>query len=224
MDNMLGKVVRSLVTVREEYLATLVDLLEKLTGKDGVIWMKNLRLFLRKEQMDWSKEMVVRTLKKLAFKTTIVVKANKNVPTKDFFEGKCGVKVGTSDRFKEVVFQKLPTSLSCDEHQRDVFNLTLNMWDSEIQAELKTAGYRPVEEVIASMTSRIMMYYRGEAGHELLINGYANIEHGLADDGRVVAVCCSFHRDARGWFFHCYGLGEHGRWDGDDQFSTLTQA
>ena len=50
MDNtMLGKLVKLIVTVPAEWLATLVDLLERLVGESGAEWLKQLRLFLRKE-------------------------------------------------------------------------------------------------------------------------------------------------------------------------------
>lgn len=49
MDTMLGKIVRMIVTVPAEWLGTLCDLLEKITGKDGSQWFAQLKPFLRKE-------------------------------------------------------------------------------------------------------------------------------------------------------------------------------
>lgn len=56
MNEMLGKVVRVLVTVKAERLGTLADLMEKLTSPDGDSWFKNLKLFLRKELCQWEVE------------------------------------------------------------------------------------------------------------------------------------------------------------------------
>lgn len=58
MGNMLGKIMKLVVMVREDYLGTLVDLLEKVAGKDAENWVKNLRLFLRKETVDWDKKVI----------------------------------------------------------------------------------------------------------------------------------------------------------------------
>src|SRR3989344_7157953 len=48
--SMLGKLVQLIMTVPADWLGTLVDLIEKLTGKNGKEWFDNLKLFLRKEQ------------------------------------------------------------------------------------------------------------------------------------------------------------------------------
>lgn len=46
---MLGRIVKELMTVRDECLGALVDLLEKLKSKDGLEWLKKLKQFLRGE-------------------------------------------------------------------------------------------------------------------------------------------------------------------------------
>ena len=46
---MLGKIFKMVVTVPGSYLGALVDLLEKLGGKDGDAWLESLKRFLRKE-------------------------------------------------------------------------------------------------------------------------------------------------------------------------------
>ncbi len=48
-DNMLGKLMKLIVTVPAEWLGTLVDLVEKLCGDEGRKWLNALKLFLRKE-------------------------------------------------------------------------------------------------------------------------------------------------------------------------------
>ena len=53
MNEMLGKIVRALVTVKAGWLGTLADLMEKLTSLDGESWFKNLKLFLHKEPCQW---------------------------------------------------------------------------------------------------------------------------------------------------------------------------
>jgi len=55
-NEMLGKIVRVLVTVKAEWLGALADLMEKLTSPEGDSWFKNLKLFLRKEPCQWEVE------------------------------------------------------------------------------------------------------------------------------------------------------------------------
>lgn len=189
-------------------------IVNKLGGLDGA--MKFLRDELSLVAKN-GKEVVIRALEKLAWKGTVTVRAT-SVDKNKFFSGKLGVNVWTSDRFDNVVKSSLPATIVCFEHQMDVFRLTANMWDSEIQSELGTKTYRLVEEVVASMVSRIMMWKDGKDGHNLLTNGYANIEHARAADGRIVAVSCSF--DGSEWSFGCNGLDGNGGWDEGRQFSA----
>ena len=49
MKDMLGTVVRLLVAIPTEWLGTIHDLLEKLSGESGKEWLAQLKLFLRKE-------------------------------------------------------------------------------------------------------------------------------------------------------------------------------
>lgn len=48
-NDMLGKLVRLIVTVPGEWLGTLCDLIEKVTSLNGEEWYKQLLKFLRKE-------------------------------------------------------------------------------------------------------------------------------------------------------------------------------
>lgn len=48
-NDMLGKIMRTIVTIPSEWLGVLVDLLEKLAGSEGAKWLVALKLFLRKE-------------------------------------------------------------------------------------------------------------------------------------------------------------------------------
>lgn len=197
-------------------LGQMEAIVNKLGGMDGA--MKFLRDELKLVAKN-GKEAPVRALKKLAPKGTVTVPAVSG--EKDaFFSGKLGVKVWTSDRFDSVVKSALPSSITCAEHQMDVFHLTKNMWDSEIQNELGTKEYRSVEEAVASMTSRIMMWKDGKTNHDLLTNGYANIEHARATDGRIVAVFCYFDSVFGKWDFRCYELDGYGCWSEGGLFSS----
>lgn len=49
MKDMLGKLIRLIVTVPEDSLGTLIDLVEKIIGPDSVQWTEELKKFLRKE-------------------------------------------------------------------------------------------------------------------------------------------------------------------------------
>ena len=220
MDNMLDKIMKLVVTVREDYLGTLVDLLEKVAGRDAEKWMKNLRLFLRKESVDWNDKVknTIRNLKNLALKEVVTVPGY-SFKRADFLAGKLGWKLYKGYGFSkiEAELQQYET-ISCPMHSREVFTLTKNMYDSEIQAELNQPSYPTVEEVVASFISRINMWASHKSSkHGLLVDGYANIEHARASDGRVVAVDCYFGGGE--WVFSCSGLDEDGRWLGGRQFS-----
>jgi hypothetical protein len=54
-ESMLGKIVKLVMMVPDQFLGTLVDLLEKLSGQDAGEWSKELKKFLRKEEC-WGKE------------------------------------------------------------------------------------------------------------------------------------------------------------------------
>lgn len=79
-ESMLGRIVTMLVTVPAEWLGTLVDLVEKLLGKDaGAEWFSALGRFLRKENAwDGKKNL-------LHFLSTIAVKGSKKFVVKDAF-------------------------------------------------------------------------------------------------------------------------------------------
>jgi hypothetical protein len=59
MKDMLGEIVKVLVTVKAEWLGALADLMEKLTSPHRESWFKNLKLFLRKEPCEWEPTMPV---------------------------------------------------------------------------------------------------------------------------------------------------------------------
>lgn len=197
-------------------LGQMEAIVNKLGGMDGA--MKFLRDELKLVAKN-GKEAPVRALKKLAPKGTVTIPAV-SVKKDAFFSGKLGVKIWTGDNFNSVVKSILPNAITCPEHQMDIFTLTENMWDSEIQNELGTKEYRSVQEAVASMISRIMMWKYGKTNHDLLTNGYTNIEHARAADGRILAVYCHFDSDYGEWDFYCRELDGRGDWRGGGRFSS----
>ena len=217
---MLGKIMKLVVTVREDYLGTLVDLLEKVTSKDAENWMKNLRLFLRKESVDWDEKVksAIRNLKNLALKEVVTVPGH-SVKRADFLAGNLGWTLYKGGHgFEKIEAELQHDTISCSIHSREVFTLKKSMYDRDIQAELNQASYPTVEEVVASLIFRISMWAGGKSSkHGLLVNGRPNIEHARAFDGRIVAVFCEL--DNGEWCFYYYGFGEYGTWGG--QFSCM---
>ncbi len=57
MADMLGNILRKLVLLPVEWLATVYDLLEKLAGKDGESWLEAQKRFLRKED-PWMEHLI----------------------------------------------------------------------------------------------------------------------------------------------------------------------
>lgn len=79
-ESMLGRIVTLVVTVPAEWLGTLVDLLEKLLGKEaGQDWFTALGKFLRKEEAWSGKKSILRSL------STLAVKGAKKFVAKDAF-------------------------------------------------------------------------------------------------------------------------------------------
>lgn len=191
-------------------------IVNKLGGMDGA--MKFLRDELKLVAKN-GKEAVIRALKNLAPKGTVTVPMLGPTNVSDFFAGKLGVKIYLWDNFRSKVLNVASHTIACPEHKMDVFHLMQNMYDSTIQKEIGATTYKSVDEYLASIISRIMMWKRKEVGHGLLDNGYANIEHIDLGD-RVVAVHCSFGSDDGKWFFSCNGLGVRGRWRVGYQFSS----
>lgn len=177
----------------------------------GILWNKY------KVVLKDGSDVIIRKLDKLKYKVTTSVSAL-DIDRDDLFAGKLGIEVSTYGIFDEVVKNHLPKRLVCLSHQRDVFTLTRNMWDSEMQNELGQKEYPTVEDASISLISRALMHVLGEQGHELLTNRYANIEHARAGDGRIVAVNCSFEDSELK--LSCSGLDEGGRWSGGQQFSS----
>lgn len=52
-NTMLGRIASMIVMVPSEWDGALYDLLEKLNSNSGADWFHNLKLFLRKQQLDW---------------------------------------------------------------------------------------------------------------------------------------------------------------------------
>lgn len=161
-------------------------------------------------------DVIIRTLKKLEPKGVASVSAL-DIDRDKLFNGELGVVVATYGMFDSVVKNRLPERLVCQAHRRDVFTLKQSMWDSEIQNELGYKEYPSVEKVAISLISRALMHVRKEAGHELLVNGYANIELARAEDGRIVTVRCSFGGSRLE--LYCYELDEDGNWSDGQQVS-----
>ncbi len=219
MDNMLGKIVRLLVTVREDYLATLVDLIEKLTGSDGVNWMKNLRLFLRKEQIDWEKvspvKKVVTTFLKIV-KSGISMPSFSAVKTADCFKKGFAYRDSDIDDWmtKDTTVSNagLVTCYEFTEDGRTFLDMARSILETEETHEKEIARLlvaRDKSFTLKQVEDLHKRFIAGETEIGFNTNGYANLFF-VHDEKSVFVLRVSLFSD--GWFVHVFKLGSSSRW------------
>ena len=177
----------------------------KLGGKDGV------EAFLRGDLVVKAVEGALRYLKLAAkdivVKTVVVAKAT-------LFGKKASVKTYLGSNFESWVFPEIPDEIPAFDGKLQKTQLTKNMNDTAIQAELGQPKPHTVVEFIAIIIHLLSKQAKGEEGM-LLTNGYANIFYVQLADSRVVAVGVYWDADGRGWCFNADGLGG-GTWGGGD--------
>ncbi len=187
-------------------------------SKDLALELEQAIVFLETE----GKQTVVAALAKLKRIATVTVAAFSAETSKFFVSGKNGItKIWMSEEFQNRVKKFLPKQISCTDGQLASFDLSENMYDSQILPELGNPPHRKMSEVVAQAASLVSKQPNGENG-SLLTNGYANIFYGLSDDdGRVLVLGVRWY-DGK-WRWYCRGLGEIGVWlAGVRVFSSAT--
>ena len=104
--DMLGALMRLVVTVPAAWLGTLVDFIEKLLGKDGQVWFAAFGRFLRKENAWDGKKLLLRHLE------TLEVKGAKKFVAKEAFQIGTGPQrevpiISVGDNFKRDYIPKI---------------------------------------------------------------------------------------------------------------------
>ncbi len=163
-------------------------------------------------------EMIVETANrggKLSLKYLKLLADNIAVKTdgfsKDSFFKNGPVKLYFWDSFKNQILKAIPDSIPAFEGLLRKTQLTRNMFDSEILAELNNPQPFTVSEFAALIRELLSKQPKGEDG-QLLNNGYANIFYVKLEDARVVVVDVSWLSGGREWYPRAYALGD-GCWD-----------
>ena len=170
--------------------------------------LEQLITFIKTE----GKVTIIRKLKKLKVQaTSIITEAYSLEKEKFFIMGENGItKMWMSNEFISRVKNFLPATISAVKNAFDSFDLTENMYDSQIMPELGNPLLPKMSVLIASVASMVAKQSKGETGL-LLTNGYANIFYGVSDeDGRTLVLYVSRY-DGK-WRWYCSELDERGRW------------
>lgn len=200
----------------------IIAFLQSLAGFLSADVKAELELLVAFDQNE-GKIIIVRNLKKLrAHATSVLAFANTVETDKFFVAGENGItKIWMSDEFGNRIKKFLPKSLQSSDTAFDSFDLTENMFDSQIMHELGNSPLPKMSELVCSVAGMVAKQPNGEEGH-LLANGYANLFYGSSDeDGRFLVLCV--HRYDGLWVWHCNEFDERGKWSaGRRVFSLAT--
>lgn len=204
-ENMLGRIVTQIVTVPAEWLGTLVDLLEKLLGKEaGQDWFTALGKFLRKEDAWSGKKSILRSL------ATIVVKGSKKFVAKDAFRVNTDpsqrVRISyLGENFKRQFLPKVEENVP--DATLGVHELLEVSCDMRIVAEL---GYEGGVEIF------LEHFYETLAAKQAVNDLTWTVGYARDKDGVLCPVYASW--GGGGWDVEAYSLGGPGRWDQGNRF------
>lgn len=153
--------------------------------------------------------------KKLTLKYLALVQENIQIAGEAFSKPSFflnGPKLYLWDNFKNRVLSEIPDLIPAFTGSVIKTQLTKNMTDAEIQAELGNPTPFTVPEFAAIISNLIGKQPKGENGI-LLNNGYANIFYVKLANGSVVAVFVGWFGGDRGWYFTAVSL-DSGLWFG----------
>lgn len=164
-NDMLGKLVKLIIGLPAEVIGTLYDLVEKLRGKEGGVWLTGLKRFLRKEN-SWGA--VVSAL--LDFIETVDLPAiGKFIVSDHFTVINKEVKIGyIGDNFENNFVGKVEEAQA--KATLCISKLKKDSLDTPIMDELGSM----TETTLANVWQLLKKQANGEKG-KLLTNGYANI-------------------------------------------------
>lgn len=198
--DMLGIVVRKLVTLQGSVLGVVCDLLEKLADPE---WVSATKQFLRKEN-PWGE------IPKLLSEVASGIK----VPGADRFVAKDHIKAANvgwmGDEFKEYFLNNVEENVP--EAILSVHRLERASLDAPIMTEL---GARK-QVFLAQFFELLERQARGEWGL-LMTNGLANIAYIVGSDGNFWAVSASWRGVYRVWGVKAHSVGYSFSWGGGDQ-------
>lgn len=180
--DMLGALVRALMTVPNAMFGALIDLCGKLSSPDGGEWFTALKKFLRKEEA-WSSPLLRRV-------TTVYVRGAEKFVARDFL---AGANVGfMGPRFEESFLNKVEENVA--DVSVAVHLLEVPATDVLVMAQLKGRAALKLTHLFRLLKKQS----KGEQGI-LLTNGHAIVVHVASDDGDVLALNVYWRLADRDW-------------------------
>ncbi len=174
----------------------------------GVVWKTHKIVKIESEKLKLRRKLIPQGV-------TTVPAFSGNV--EEFFSGKSGVSVIAKESFREVILARASQEVSCKEHRKEIHKLSIEMNDSEIQAELGKRVHQTIDQYLSSVMSRVSRWQyhfeRGRVTHPAIDIEYVNI------GDRVVVVAC--HMACFDWHWHCFEMLEYGRWHEGYETSSL---
>ncbi|MEK7607325.1 MAG: hypothetical protein AAB484_00130 [Patescibacteria group bacterium] len=231
-QDILGSLMRVLVTVPKNRLGLVLDIAHKfsLSDTEGEMWELNGKKFLRKEPC-WSKGKITQVMEQkptssiIEFISTIVVSAttSKFVAKEKFVcDTGCKAKVKISylgGNFTEWFLSgNGKTEDPISEQKLRYHKLLQSLLDGPIITEL--GGEAKAETTLSELFS--LMEKQGKGGHGVFfINGYANIFYVMDQNGMLRTVYVCWFDD--GWNIYARPLEDMRRWkDGLQVFSRIS--
>jgi hypothetical protein len=224
-DDMLGKLVRLVVTVQDDCLGTLCDLLEKLTSGKGTLWFQGLKKFLRGEdfwvesQRIQQAERLLGPVSKVSIQTTKQpFVAGDNFVINTSSEAKVKI-VGLNEMF---IKEFLTDTGKTDDlvNRRILLCYPLKTWATDMPQSQNEAASIPVlggegkvETTLAEMWNLIERHANG--GKMLLDNCETNVFYIKNLNGVLRAV--DLHWSVGGWYIAASSIESPGGWHGVGQ-------
>lgn len=185
------------------------ELFARLGGEEGVVWLRQLKKFLRKEAC-WGQEVVKKLLR---YETWISLPAHTSFNVATIKEGTKGaVKIwGLGDNFKKRFGRK--TEVETNAVEIRVHTLIDASRDLPIITEL-------AEKCEITLGQFYHLLEKQGSGQEgvLLINGYANVAYIRDDEGILWAVHAYWNADRGGWSVGAYSVDDPRRWRAGRKF------
>ncbi len=209
--DMLGAVVKKLVTLPEEDLGVVSDLLEKFSNPE---WIKATKRMLRKEDPWPLLERLKTTIETPAVEEFRAIDHFRITPDKD--RKTAEVVIGyIGDNFRNAFLQgdgKIEENIPAGKLQ--INKLRRASVDGPIIAELGCEAL--AETTLAEMFHAMKLQGRGQKG-ALLTNGCANIFYVRDTEGNLWAVCCYWDSAYEDWRVGAYSITAPRQWRADSQ-------
>lgn len=204
VNDILGAIVLLLSRISSDFLPTLKDLLEKLSGDSGLMWWEELKKFVCKKPC-WLPTPILKRLRTIS------------LPAIARFDGSTlqtgtvdGVKIWVSEKFEEIFGGKVENNLPAT--KLVAHELTQSSRNLAIITAI--GGDDAAEVSLGHLWELIKRQPRGENG-ALIANSWANVFYVRDSENNLWAVCVCW-RDGE-WRFYASSLESRGGWRAGNQ-------